>query len=52
MERKLGDKTHDGAIRRGQHHILSSVRRLQGGPRVHRRLHLPLHALQGRQPDP
>lgn len=52
MERKLGNKTHDGAIRGGQHHILRAVGRLQGGARIHRRVHIPLDALQGRQPDP
>lgn len=25
MERELGDKTHDGAVRRRQHHILRTV---------------------------
>lgn len=51
MERELGNKTHDGAIRGGQHHILRAVRRLQGGARIHRRLHIPLHAIQGCKPD-
>lgn len=51
MERQLGNQAHDGPIRRRQHHILSAISRLQGRPRVHRRVHLPVHAIQGRQPE-
>lgn len=45
MERELGDKTHDGAIRRGQHHILRPIGRLQSRPRIHWRIHLPVNAV-------
>lgn len=51
LERELGDQTHDGTIRGRQHHLLSAIGRLQSGSRVHRRLHILVDALQGRQPD-
>lgn len=42
---------HDDSIPGRQHHVLLPVRRLQGRPRVHRRLHLHVDAIQGDQPN-
>ena len=52
MERQLGGAPHDGAVRRGERRLRVPLLRLQGGPRVHRRLHLPADALQGLESDP
>lgn len=52
VERELGEQAHDGTVRGGEYSFQLLVRRLQGDPRVYRRLHLPLHQIQRRQPDP
>lgn len=51
MEHQLGSETHDGPVRGGQHNIRVPVGRLQGDPRVYRRLHIPVDAVQGGEPD-
>ena len=48
MEHQLGDEAHDDSIRgRKECRLQLLVGRLQGRPRVHRRLHLPPHEKQG-----
>lgn len=49
MERQLGGEAHDDPARGREHHLLLLVQRLQGRARVHRRLHLHVHALKGKQ---
>lgn len=51
MERQLGGQAHDGAIRGGEHNLRVPVGRLQSITRIHRGLHLSVHALQGSQSD-
>ena len=42
MERELGNRAHDGAAgKRGERHLPVHIGRVQGRPRVHRRIHLP-----------
>lgn len=51
VERELGGATHDGSVRGRERGVRMSVRRLQGGPRVHRRVHILVDAFQGGEPD-
>lgn len=51
VEHQLGSQAHDDPVRRRQHNIRLSVGRLQGDTRVHRRLHIPVDALQRGEPD-
>lgn len=51
MERQLGGKAHDGTIWRGEYHLRMPIGWLQGRPRVYRRLHLLVDALQGSESD-
>ena len=50
VEHKLGDKAHDDPTRRWEEcHFQDPLCRVQGGARVHWRLHLPLNEDQGRE---
>ena len=50
MEHKLGNEAHDDPARRREKcHFQDSLRRVQSGARVHRRLHIPLDEDQGRK---
>lgn len=51
MERQLGDQVHDDSAAERERDVLVPVVRLQGGARIHRRLHFHVDALQGQQPD-
>ena len=50
VERELGDQTGAGVLR-GQGGLPLPHRRLQGGARVHRGLHLPVHEGRGQESD-
>lgn len=51
MERQLGSQAHDDPARGRKHHLLLPLQRLQGRARVHRRLHLHVDAIEGKQPN-
>lgn len=48
---QLGGEEADRRVRRREARIRVPECRLQGAPRVHRRLHLPVDALEGAQPN-
>lgn len=47
----MGSQTHDDSAGGRKRHLLLPIERLQGRPRVHRRVHLHVDALKGKQPD-
>lgn len=51
LERQLGGEAHDGTVRGGEYYLRVPIGRLQSRPRVYRRLHLLVDALQGSESD-